>query len=49
MKKFSKVKMVKELSRDNIGVVPVTKIVPHKNKRKYKHPKEELEKEKNEI
>lgn len=44
-RKFSKTKMVKEISRERIGTVPVTKVVPHKNKKGAKHPKRALTQE----
>ena len=43
---LNKVQMVKELSRERIGVVPPTKVVPQKNKevkKAQKHPKKTLE------
>ena len=42
-KKFSKVKAVKELSRERVGPVPVSKVLPHKNKKGSKHPKRDME------
>jgi hypothetical protein len=45
---FSKVKAVKSNSRDRIGPVPPTKVVPHKNRvanRVTKYPKQTLEQE----
>ena len=45
---FSKVKAVKSNSRDRIGPVPPTKVVPHKNraaKEAAKHPKRTIETE----
>ena len=45
---FSKVKAAKSNSRDRIGPVPPTKVVPHKDraaKEVAKHPKKAIEKE----
>ncbi len=38
--------MVKEIARDRIGIIPISKVVPHKNKKAAKYPKQELDKEK---
>ncbi len=43
LKKFSKVQIVKEISRERVGSVPPTKVVPQKNKRKPKHSKRDIE------
>ena len=41
---LNRVQMVKELSRERVGPVPPTKVVPQKNKKKaQKHPKKTLE------
>lgn len=37
MKKFSKVKIVKEMARERVGQVPPTKRIPNKKKKKPKY------------
>jgi hypothetical protein len=37
------VKLVKDNARREVGRVPSTTVVPHKNKKAPKHPKRELE------
>ncbi len=39
--------MVKEIARDRIGIIPISKVVPHKNKKAAKYPKKQLEDEMN--
>jgi hypothetical protein len=39
------VKLVKDNARREIGNVPNTKVVPHKNKKAPKHPKRDMEQE----
>jgi hypothetical protein len=45
VKRLDVVKLVKDNARREVGSVPVTKVVPHKNKKAPKHPKRDLEQE----
>ncbi len=42
-------KVVKDTARHQVGSVPSTKVVPHKNKKASKHPKREMEQERQET
>jgi hypothetical protein len=44
-KTFDVVQNIKENARREVGGIPPTKLIPHKNKKVSKHPKRDLEME----